>query len=158
MVRIYDADDSCIPATGLSNEKLRYVSFQYILMTTLMNKFRSHLIEDKELYYAYGIMVGNLIRNRNRFLKNNKLSIINGTIFGDFKVSCVGSAVSPVRKARLKQTKMYNENKLTKFFYKPSKTKITKRIKPRQANTSGNMIIKNSFCSRFDLSEDGDLI
>lgn len=167
LIKIYDADGSCVPYVKLKIG-FKYVSYHYTLMTFLMHKFKAHLDKDKDLYRSYGAAVSNLINGRNQFLENNRLLIINDTIFSEFRINCIGSTIDVLRLDKLKMAERIAKGQYGhKFKYEPS-VFFTKHGEDSQKNfdpmrynkfpnTSGN-IIANPKNSRFALDENLDLI
>ncbi|RYE12704.1 MAG: hypothetical protein EOP34_10310, partial [Rickettsiales bacterium] len=102
VVKVYQCDGLCIPQLKTTSGYM-YVTYQYLLMSMLISKFRAHLDKDKESYFNYSIAISNLIKIRNIFLTKNKLGIINDTPFGEFKIGCVGTTVSIKRTSFLRK-------------------------------------------------------
>ncbi len=159
LVKVYDADGLCVPIVKLKMG-IKYISYQYTLMMFFMHKFKCHLDKNKEMYLNYGNTISNLIKTRNTFLEQNKLLIINDTIFSEFRISCTGATMSSSRTAILRRIK-YNK---PLFIYKPDdffkKTEEDqKKFDPGRhkfKNRSGNIIRKPEHM-RFKLDE-SDLI
>lgn len=148
IAKVYEADGTCVPDIKTTNGYM-YVSYQYLLMTLLINKFRSHLDEDKQMYFNYGIAISNLIKARNSFLAKRNISVINNTVFGEFKIACVGTAISFIRESQLRSLEKYKQGK-RQFTYSPEQffslsPESQLKIDPTKhlfKNTSGNMIRK----------------
>lgn len=163
VVRIFEADGMCIPNIKTTKEYM-YVSFQYLFMSMLINKFRSHLDKNKHMYFNYGIAISNLIKARDIYLTDNNLGIINKSIFGEFKISCVGSTISFLRSGILRKIKRKESGKFREFTYTPES--FFKKSEEDQAkfdpakflfkNTSGNKIynVKNRI---FHIDADGNI-
>lgn len=161
IVRIYQGDNFCVPYVKTTKGYM-YVSYQYLLMFMMINKFRAYLDKDRQMYFNYGIAISNLIEARNYFLSKNNLPIINGTIFSEFRIQCVGSTVSFARESKLRQMENYKKTGRRIFRYSPedffalSKESQEKfdPSKHKFKNTSGNKIrnTKNDLF-RFDNGE-----
>jgi len=170
LVKVYDRDNYCIPDVKVKIG-IRYVSYQYVVMTFLMHKFQCHLNKQKEMYFNYGVAISNLIQVRNMYLDKNKLLVINDTIFSEFRTICIGSTTSVLREGFLrKMEKTSKGKKITHFRYSPEdffgqsdedqKKNFEKMIKFDHggfANTSGNTI-KYPKNMRFKLNEQLDLV
>ena len=147
LVRLYDNSNKCIPNL-LTTKGYMYVSYQFLLMTFMMNKFKAHIEKDKNMYFNYGIAISNLIKARNMYLTKNDLGVINNSVFGEFKVSCVGNPENPIRESFLRIYKRIGKGKLPQFTYEPErffeKTKeAQEKFSPEKCvyrNTSGNKI------------------
>jgi hypothetical protein len=147
LARVYEADGFCVPNVKTTRGYM-YVSYQYLLMFLFINKFRSHLDKNKEMYFNYGIAISNLVTARNIFLTKKNLGVINNTIFGEFRISCTGSTLSYSRESQLRGLEKYKQGKPS-FRYSPeqffnqnaeSQAKFDP-YKHKFKNTSGNKII-----------------
>lgn len=147
LATVYRADGFCVPNIK-TTAKYMYVSYQYLLMTLLIHKFRSHLDKNQQMYFNYGIAVSNLVNVRNIYLTHKNLGVINDTVFGEFKIQCTGTTVSYFREGRIRNLKRREMGK-TIFSYTPEK--FFKQTDEAQAkfdptkhlfkNTSGNRIM-----------------
>ena len=163
VVRIFEADGSCIPNIKTSRGYM-YVSYQYLLMALMINKFREFLNKDREMYFNYGIAISNLVNVRNIYLNKRKLGVINNTVFTEFKISCVGSTVSYMRMSLLRGLEKIKKGKGGKFSYNPEnfidaqgnvKTKFDP-TKHHFRNSSGNLIM-NSKNLLFRIDSNGNI-
>ena len=147
LAKIIEADGQCIPNIKTTAGRM-YVSFQYLLMSMFINKFRAHLDKNREMYFNYGIAISNLVKARNIYLTENNLPVINKTVFGEFRVACVGTTVSYNRMARLRELEKQKKGKSFRFSYYPES--FLAKSEEEQAkfdpskhffrNTSGNKI------------------
>lgn len=162
LVRVYEADGYCVPNIKTTKGYM-YVSFQYLLMFMFINKFRAHLDKNREMYFNYGIAISNLVTARNVYLTKQNISVINNTVFGEFRISCIGSTISCIRESQLRGLEKYKQGKLP-FRYTPEH--FFNQTPEQQAkfdptkfkfkNTSGNKII-NPKNLLFKLDEDGNI-
>ncbi|BCS83239.1 poxvirus poly(A) polymerase catalytic subunit-like protein [Cotonvirus japonicus] len=165
IAKIYEGDGYCIPDIR-TNVGYKYVSFQYLLMILYINKFRAHLDKNKLMYFNYGLAVSNLIKARNVFLEQNSLSVINDTVFGEFRISCTGNTISFSRMSRLRliERKKNKQNKRTQFVYTPEEffkkdPESQTKFDPSKAqfnNTAGNKIT-NPKNLLFRIDANGDI-
>jgi hypothetical protein len=147
IVRVFEADGRCIPNIK-TTQGYMYVSYQYLLMSMFISKFRAFLDKDQKMYFNYGIAISNLVKVRNIYLTENNLGVINKSVFGEFKVACVGSTVSYTRMSLLRKLKRIKQGKSAQFAYMPeSFAKQSEEAKakfdPKKhmfRNTSGNKI------------------
>lgn len=146
---VYEADGYCIPNIKTTRGYM-YVSFQYLLMFMLIAKFRAHLDKNREMYFNYGIAISNLVDARNVYLKANNLSVINNSVFGEFRVACVGSTMSYKRVNFLRAIEKKKKGKGHSFLYSPesffAQDKETQAkfdpTKHHFRNTAGNKVTK----------------
>lgn len=163
LAKIYEADGFCIPT--VKTKKYLYVSFQYLLMFMLINKFRCFLDKKKEMYFNYGYAISNLVLARNTYLDNKHLGVINDSIYSDFRISCVGSTVSYLRMSLLRALENKNKGKRPRFDYKPEEFfKLSKEAQERFdpsrhlfRNTAGNKVL-NPKNLRFNIDEKRNLV
>ena len=151
IIRVIDSNNMCIPNFYLKSGA-KMCTFQYILMSMLINKFKAHLDKDKEMYFNYAIAISNLIKVRNYYLNSKNLTVVDKSPFAQFKISCSGKSMSFERQARLRRQKRIDAGKMIVFRYKPED--FFKKSEAEQAafdptkfifpNTSGNIIIKET--------------
>jgi len=162
LVRIYEADGFCVPNIKTTRGYM-YVSYQYLLMAMFISKFRAHLDKNREMYFNYGIAISNLVTARNIFLTKKNLGVINSTVFGEFRISCVGSTVNFVRDSQLRGLEKYKQGKQI-FRYTPEQFQASSqesqaKFDPTRhffKNTSGNKIL-NSKNLLFKLDENQNI-
>lgn len=119
IVHIFDADGYCVPNIIDQKTNTMYVTYQYLIMTLLIFKFRAHVNKNKNMYFNYNILLSNLITARNYYLTKKNLGIINNTIFGEFKISCIGSTIGYVRSYLLRGSEKYKKTGKGPFKYEP---------------------------------------
>lgn len=147
VVRIIEANGRCVP-NFRTTQGYMYVSYQYLLMSLMINKFRSFLDNNKDMYFNYSTAISNLVQTRNIFLDKNNLEVINKTIFGEFKISCVGSTVSYARIGHLRRQQKKKKGKAPVFMYEPEKFFMLSEesqakfdpTKHNFRNSSGNLV------------------
>lgn len=169
VVRVWDSDGLCIPKIDV-NSGCMYVSFTYILMFMLILKFRAFLEQNNRAFNNYKIAISNLIIARNNYLDKHKLGVINDSVFGEFRVGCVGSTMTFHRENQLKTAIRYQKNKKPKWRFDPApymneKGQIDLPFDPskwRHQNISGNKITGARYYKvdldgeRGDLSSDSE--
>lgn len=164
IAKIYEADNFCVPSVK-TNKGYMFVSYQYLLMSLIINKFRSHLDKDREMYFNYGYAISNLVTTRNEYLTKKNLGVINNSIFSEFRIPCVGTTQSYIREAQLRYMESSKHGKKP-FKYEPraffnsskeSQEKFDPNRYPPFKNTSGN-IIMNSKNMLFVIDEHNNII
>lgn len=164
VVKIYESDGACVSMIK-TTKGYAYVSFQYLLMFVMINKFRAHLDESKETYFNYSIMLSNLIKARNIYLTENNLGIINKSVFGEFKVSCMGTTISFIRAGQIRRLERMSKGHAAQFTYEPKRfidksVENPPKFEPTRIsfrNTSGNQIMIPKYLL-FDFDSEGNLI
>lgn len=164
LARVFEANGYCIPNVKTTRGYM-FVSYQYLLMTMFINKFRAHLDKDREMYFNYGIVISNLVNARNVYLTKNNLPVINNTVFSEFRIGCVGSTVSYMRMSLLRGMEKKKQGKIAKFYYEPvnffaQSEEAQAKFDPGRyqfRNKSGNKIT-NPKNLLFKLDENGNII
>ncbi|AEQ60527.1 Poxvirus poly(A) polymerase catalytic subunit-like protein [Acanthamoeba polyphaga mimivirus] len=160
IIRIYEGDGYCIPnvktVKTVENDngtktkyEYKYVSFQYVLMILYINKFRAHLDKNKPMYFNYGIAISNLVKARNIYLDQTGKSVLDNTVFKEFRTNCTGNTISFTRMNRLRLLEKRKQGKQTSFVYTPEDffkkdLETQAKLDPSKArfkNTSGNKIM-----------------
>jgi hypothetical protein len=163
IARVFDADGFCVPNIKTTIGYM-YVSYQYILMIMLINKFRAHLDKNREMYFNYSIAISNLVTSRNVFLNREGFGVINESVFSEFRIPCIGKTVNTLRVSKLRNMERYKQGKIP-FRYSPdhffSQSKESQEkfdpTKHMFKNTSGNKIL-NPKNLLFKLDDNGNII
>ena len=141
LARLYEADGYCIPSVKTAKGYM-FVSYQYLLMSMLINKFRAHLDHDQNMYFNYGLAISNLVSARNEYLYKKNIGVINKSIFSEFRIACVGVTYSYSREGRLRRfEKTKNGKKIFRYVPETSQEKFDPGRYPPFKNTSGNKIM-----------------
>ncbi len=163
IAKIYDADGFCVPNVKTTRGYM-YVSYQYILMVMLINKFRAHLDKNREMYFNYGIAISNLVTARNEYLNKRDLGVINNTVFSEFRIPCIGTTVNTLRVSKLRNMERFKQGKIPfrytpDHFFSQSKESQAKfdPTKHMFKNTSGNKIL-NPKNLLFKLDDNGNIV
>lgn len=164
IAKVYEADGYCVPSVK-TNKGYMFVSYQYLLMSMLINKFRAHLDKDREMYFNYGFAISNLVTARNEYLTKKNLGVINKSIFSEFRIPCVGTTQSYIREAQLRYMESSKHGRKP-FKYDPqaffklskeSQEKFDPNRYPPFKNTSGNVIM-NPKNTLFMIDENNNII
>ena len=84
------------------------------------------------------ILIFNLLDMRNKYLKNNKLTVIDKSPYQEFIIECYGNTVDPVRQKFLRQNKRREKGERMMFSYDPNNEHDDKPVKNFK-NSSGNI-------------------
>jgi len=116
---------------------IQIACFDYMMMTTIVNKFDMKIKGDKDKMNYYNIMLSHLLEMRDTFLKKNKKTFFDDTIFQEFIPECVGISLDVPRDSLLRGRINMEKGRPAKFKYHPGDQQ------PKDwnfANTSGNKI------------------
>jgi hypothetical protein len=83
------------------------------------------------------ILIFNLLDMRNKYLKNNKLTVIDKSPYQEFIIECYGNTIDPIRGKFLRQYKRREKGVRMMFSYDPNNDNIPNNINYK--NTSGNL-------------------
>jgi len=116
---IYGNNEKCIPFSNVkfsinlnkSNNKSKADSndiipiligtFNVCFMFNLIRFHQGYIDKNKNLSNLCDFLMSQMLIKRNEFLENNNKTILDETIFEDFKVNCLGDPISPMRKFML---------------------------------------------------------
>lgn len=132
---IYHNMKRCCP-TIETNKSVQIGSFDYLLLMEMIMSFKQKVLRDDQKKKYHDTIVTNMILLREEYLKSNKLTLLDPSIFQSFNIPCIGDAVDPITEAQ-KHRKEKKEKNMTTFMYKPVRELTNKWI---FANTSGNEI------------------
>ncbi len=147
IVRVYHNMKRCCPTLKIklngddenkenSNDFVQIGSFDYIFLMEMVMSFKQRVMRDQLKKRYHDTIISNLITLRQEYLKKNKLTLLDNSVFQSFIIPCVGKALDPIMEAK-KQKELKKEKQSTIFMYKPIREIKTKWI---FANTSGNEI------------------
>jgi hypothetical protein len=118
-------------------------TFSVVLMYALITVIKARSDNDEVRKQIYHDTVSQLVEMRNFYLKVNKKTIFDKTIFQDFVVECKGEMLDPHREHQLVYEERKKKNKrFYNFKYEPTAESISKQsdITHRFANSSGNPV------------------
>jgi hypothetical protein len=111
-----------------------------LLILNIKTKIDNNEVNNKNC----NIMMTNLLIMRNYYLKKNKKTLLDKTPFEEFKIECIGTTDSFVRKYRLEIENKKKQKKKFTFNYYPEKDKDKIDISNETfENTSGTLIKSN---------------
>lgn len=141
---IYSNNHRCVPYHKINLDKNTFVkfgsfTFEILMLFVLVQKAKME--KNNKLQNIRYYMISSLIKKRNDYLKQNRKTIIDDTIYQEFYSECTGLTIDPPRLFRLKVEKRKKNKSRYIFIYEPAsgndKPDITKYKFP---NTSGNEI------------------
>ncbi len=143
---IYGNNEICIPfneTTLIYNNKsypIKIGTFNVLFMFYLIQFHIGYQRKDKDIKNLNDYLMYKLLTTRDKFLNSNNKSVIDQTIFEDFKPNCIGIPVSPMRKLMMTR---YNRKLMSKSAIQPyspdDKQKFNSEIYNFE-NYSGNII------------------
>ncbi len=101
---IYGNNEKCIPYNEikLSMDKqsfpIKIGTFNFVFMMNLVKYHQSLTDKNNAMTDLQDYLMYKLIQSRDGFLESNAKTVLDETIFEDFKVNCLGDPISPMRK------------------------------------------------------------
>lgn len=143
IIHITSHNKRCTPINKINLDKSNYIqlgSFDYVLLMNMIAGLRAKVNDLSEKYNYHNIMTSHLVEMRNYYLKKNKKTLMDDSLFKSFIPECTGYTIDPGRETNLLRDKKFREGKMVAFKYSPEE----KREPPEYkfANTSGNSVQK----------------
>jgi len=139
VLTVYKNYDKCIPYRKYDAGNI--ASFQQVLLHHLI-KYYFNLNNKIDATNVNNIL-GDLIKNRNEYLKKHNKTVMDDTIFREFQINCLGKSVDGRRQYFINLAKKLNQGKQPLYRYNPNTDFDHKIPEYHFDNTSGN-IIKNT--------------
>lgn len=146
-ITIYGNNEKCIPYNDLKlkynnlNISIHCPTFNWIFMLYLIKFHQAYADKERDKQMLYNSIMSNLLIQRDNFLESNKLTVLNETIFEDFKITCLGNPVSPMRKFMLSRRDKKLMSKSAIFPYDPDERRDNYSLDIYNFhNYSGNII------------------
>lgn len=107
---IYGNNEKCVPynevklnldKSSSQSTKVKIGTFNVCFMYNLIRFHQSIVEKDNKNSSLYDSLMSQMIEKRNDFLDKQNKTILDETIYEDFKVNCLGDPISPVRKFML---------------------------------------------------------
>jgi hypothetical protein len=101
---VYGNNEKCIPYNNISlisNKEtfdIKIGTFNFLFMFSLIKFHYSYAIFDKDGKILYDYIMYQLLTSRDNYFNKHNKTVLDNTIFEDFKVQCLGYPVSPIRK------------------------------------------------------------
>ena len=143
---IYGNNESCIPYNDIKLTHLtetypiKIATFNVLLMMNLIKYHQAYADRNKDIQNLEDYLMYEMLKSRENFLEANNKTILDDTIFEDFKINCLGIAESPMRKFMLSR----RDKKFPRSAIAPYDPEERRQNFPTDSyyynNTSGNII------------------
>ena len=156
ILNIYGSNDKCIPSYHIPKKDIYIVTFPYMIQTLLIKQLYHSLNKNNDEASTLDFLLGNIINERNVYLKNHNKTILDNTPFREFRIECQGETMAPDRKFRLSIAEKIKKRQRIKFRYDPSAR--NDNFKPeiyKFSNSSGN---KNNTQDKILINSSGNKI
>ena len=143
---IYGNNEICIPYTQINlqfNKELLSIkigTFNFLFMFYLIQFHYGYSQKNRDIKNLYDSLMYKLLISKNNFLDTHNKTVLDNTIFEDFKADCIGTPVHPGRKTLLTR---YNRKLMQKSAiqaYMPEDKKKYNTEIYNFDNYSGNII------------------
>jgi len=106
ILTIYGNNEKCIPYNEVKinldkTYKIKIGTFNVCFMFNLIKYHQSITEKNHKKANVYDMLMVTMLNARNNFLDNNDKTILDATIYEDFKINCLGEPISPMRKFML---------------------------------------------------------
>jgi hypothetical protein len=143
IINIFNNNQKCLPYI-IDNKGYYVGTFSLTLLMLLVLNIKTKVDKDELNNKNCNIMLSNLLIMRNYYLKKHKKTLLDKTPFEEFKIDCIGTTDSFVRKYRLEIENKKKQKKKFVFNYYPEKDKDTIDTSNETfENTSGTIIKVN---------------
>ena len=140
---LYSNNNRCT-VYNYSKINLLYIgTFSLVLMYILFNYFYYYIKNNNKMVDLYNLLISKLYFNRNEFLNNNNLTVMDNSPFQEFTFKCFGFPVDQLRQSFLEGLKKKKLGKKIKYTYTPT-GKIKEMPKLFYEINSGNQIFSKN--------------
>jgi len=101
---IYGNNESCIPYNEIKLSFLKELypikitTFNVLLMINLIKYHHAYADKNKDIQNLQDYLMYEMLKSREKFFEANNKTILDDTLFEDFKINCLGETTSPIRK------------------------------------------------------------
>lgn len=150
VAKLYHNNNKCIPYVEVNRNRIG--TFHLICQFMLIDIVKARVNdEDKDVYFT---ALSHIIAFRNKYLKDNKKTIFDKTIFEEFVIDCIGISLSNQMEKKLLIKHRKETGKRYIIRYDPS-DKVIEPYNYIFANSSGNIINKKSNLKIANETENG---
>ena len=138
ILRVYGANDRCTVYRKSEKKKVLFGTFQLLFLYSLINYNIGIIRGNKFNETLYATMIVRLLKARDTYLENNKITILDKSPFQEFTTECIGEPKDILRESFLERAKKREQGKQISFLYKP-KGNPGKKPNFKFDNTSGDL-------------------
>lgn len=144
ILKLYGNNERCTVYKYSDKKHTHFGTFNLVMMYLLFNYFYSHIKRDKTNIELYSSLIAKFFNIRNKYLENNKITVVDSSPFEDFTFKCFGIPTHPIRAALLSGLEKKKQGKKMKFRYGPTGKpgKVPNYI---FNNSSGNQILNEKY-------------
>jgi hypothetical protein len=139
ILTLYGNNSRCIVYNYSKKKRTYFGTFSLVFMYLLFNYYYYYINANKKYVDFYDILISKFFYNRNKYLTERELTVLDKSPFQDFSFKCIGFPVDQKRQSFLEGFKKKNLGQRIKYHYTPS-GKIRQPPKISYPNSSGNQI------------------
>jgi hypothetical protein len=133
-------DEGKVIESKNKKDTIQLTVYNYAFMMFRIMSIKARVDEDKNKERGLKALSFNLVEMRTHYLKTNKKTILDATIFREFSVDCIGKTIDPMRTFIENIKKKKQKGGPLVFRYDPGTVKKTNAPDFKFANSSGNPI------------------
>ncbi len=157
---MHGSNGKCIPYNQIDYKyesksySIKIGTFNFVFMMLLSKFHQAVANKDKYLQNLYDFIMYSLLMSRNEYLDKHNKTILDETVFEDFKIDCLGVPEDPSRNYRLSLINPKLKSKSTIHTYDPDKENKDNFVPSDYSfeNYSGN-IINNQYYYIFQIKK-----
>ena len=108
-----------------------------MLLNYCIVNYHYNYIYNKDNCKSIDILIYNLLETRNKYLENNKLTVIDKSPFQEFIIECYGKTVDMHRQKQIRINKKREKGMKFQFSYDPNNDNDKGSLNINYQNTSG---------------------
>ena len=114
-------------------------TFSLVFMYLLFSYYYYYVNRNKDYVELYEVLISKFFYNRNKYLTERDITVLDKSPFQDFSFKCIGFPIDQLRQSFLSGFKKKSLGKKIKYNYTPS-GKIKQPEELEYENFSGNQI------------------
>jgi hypothetical protein len=125
---------------NFSKKKMTHFgTFSLVFMYLLFSYYYYYVNRNKDYVELYEVLISKFFYNRNKYLTERDITVLDKSPFQDFSFKCIGFPIDQLRQSFLSGFKKKSLGKKIKYNYTPS-GKIKQPEELEYENFSGNQI------------------
>lgn len=137
VLRVYGTNDRCIVYRYSEKKKTYFGTFQLLFLYNLIQYIMGIIRKNKFNETVYLTMLTRMLKARDKYLEDNKLTVLDKSVFQEFTLKCIGEPKDILRASLLERT-LKRQNKQKSSFIYTATGKPGNKPKFSFPNTSGN--------------------
>jgi len=136
---LYGNNKRCIVYNNSKKKKTYFGTSSLVFMYLLFNYYYYYINKNKIYVDYYNILISKFFYNKNKYLTDRKLTVLDNSPFKDFIYKCIGFPIEPKRQSFMEKHLKKKLGKRIQINYTPT-GKIKEHKEMQYNNISGNQI------------------